>query len=126
MGASLPATSEQRVGALPVGWLAALAIGVLVVGTVLPRFQARPGATVAVVFPPWWSRDVALRAAMRADVAIVALGRMSNVVIVSAKSVHALAGLYQTGAWSLIGTDGAAGCSFSWDALRPVQQARAQ
>ncbi|TAL02119.1 MAG: hypothetical protein EPO08_07870 [Rhodospirillaceae bacterium] len=124
MSVSLPVNSERRIANLPTGWLAALALGVLVASAVVPRFQARPGATVAAVFPPWWSSDATLRAAMQAGVAIVATSRMPNVVLVSANSVDTLLGLYQTGAWSLIGTDSAAGCFFSSDVIGAAKRTR--
>jgi hypothetical protein len=124
MRASLPALPAQRAAALPVGWLAALVIGVLVLSAIMPEFQARPGSTVAAVFPPWWSRETAFRAAAQAGVAIVASSRLPNVLMVSANSVSTLAGLYRSGAWSLIGTGGGAGCFASLNAFaaaRPVR-----
>ena len=122
MGASLPAMSERRVAILPVGWLVALTVGVLVASVIVPHLQARSGSPVAAVFPPWWSRETAFQAAALAGVAIVAPGRMPNVVIVSADSVGALAGLYRTGAWSVIGIDGGAGCFPSLNALRAARR----
>jgi hypothetical protein len=93
------------------GWIAAAAAAaVVVVSAIFWPSQPRPGASVAVLFAPWLAHGAAVRAAALDGIHILGENETLNIVFVSADDMHALAGLYQAGAWSLIGLDRLQGC----------------
>ncbi len=100
----LPVLAKRRRVTLPIACVVAVAVMLVVSGPFLLTLQARPGAAVAAVFPPWWTPESVFRAAVLSGVDIIGVGATSNVIIVSARNVAELGGLYSAGAWSLIRT----------------------
>lgn len=73
--------------------------------------QVRPGTeVVAVVFPPWWSSQQALRAATSADAAIVRMTALPAMLVVRPDDHDGLTRLRNAGAWFSIDPLAIAAC----------------
>jgi hypothetical protein len=73
--------------------------------------QIRPGTeVVAVVFPPWWSSQRALRAAASANAAIVRITALPAMLVVRPDDHEGLARLRNAGAWFSIDPLAIAAC----------------
>src|ERR1700687_653169 len=73
--------------------------------------QVRPGTeVVAVVFPPWWSSQRALRAAASANAAIVRITALPAMLVVRPDDHDGLARLRNAGAWFTIDPLAIAAC----------------
>ena len=73
--------------------------------------QVRPGTeVVAVVFPPWWNSQQALRAAASADAAIVRFTAFPSMLVVRPDNHDGLTRLRNAGAWLSIDPLAIAAC----------------
>jgi hypothetical protein len=65
--------------------------------------QIRPGTeVVAVIFPPWWNSQQALKAAASADAAIVRMTALPAILVVRPDDHGGLTRLHHAGAWFAI------------------------
>jgi hypothetical protein len=74
-------------------------------------FQVRPDAeVVAVVFPPWWSAEQALRAAAAANATFVRTTAIPAILVVRPDEQFGLTRLSDAGAWFAIDPKAIAAC----------------
>jgi hypothetical protein len=73
--------------------------------------QVRPGSEiVAVVFPPWWSKQQSMLAAGSADAAIVRTTAVPSLLVVRPDQTDGMARLRRAGAWFAIDPQAIAAC----------------
>jgi hypothetical protein len=103
-GASLPSPRWAWLNAalfLAASWFAVAALAL----------QVRPGSeVVAVAFPPWWSAQQAMLAAVSADAAIVRTTSIPSLIVVYPDQAEGLARLRAAGAWLVIDPQAIAAC----------------
>jgi hypothetical protein len=73
--------------------------------------QVRPGTEViAVIFPPWWNSQQALRATAAANAAIVRMTALPAILVVRPDDHEGLTRLRHAGAWFTIDPQAIAAC----------------
>lgn len=90
-----------------------IAAATLVAAAAGASAPATGAATVAAVFPPWWSRERALGAVAGTDGSVLREGAVGSILLVRSEIPMLADRLRSRGALLVLGPAGLAGCLFS-------------